>query len=207
MSMQKKGLFCVFEGIDGAGKTTLIQCLAEKILLTYGSPNEAMILKEPSTLPTGQKIRRLLQEKALLKPQEWLELFIADRRQNLKENVAPAHAAGKIILQDRYFYSTAAYQAVPGEKGLRPQDIVQRNVREGFRKPDLLFFLALSPDTAYQRIQKRALKKESFEEKRHLQTVALQYEHILPGNTIRLDAALDSAALCEKAFAAAAFAV
>ncbi len=203
--MEKQGLFCVFEGIDGAGKSTLLQNLADRI--DTHLRKETLFLKEPTDSVSGQKIRRLLAEGASLTPEDWLELFITDRRQNVAENILPAYHSGKIILQDRYFYSTAAYQSVgdmnsvtPG-KIFSPQYILNRNSKEGFPEPDLLFFIALDPRLAYERIQKRSVQKDSFEEYEYLYMISVQYEKILPQKTIRLDGQLSSLSLCDEAWA------
>ena len=195
---QKNGLFCVFEGIDGAGKSTLIQNLYRKWLAqTPAAKMPALILCEPSALPSGKKIRALLSEQAERTPQSWLELFIADRKQNLQVNVLPAWAAGKLILQDRYFYSTAAYQGIGS---IAPHDIVAQNRREGFQEPDLLFFIELDAHSAYARIQAQRQKPESFEKLERLQKIAQNYEKILPSHTIRLDGAKSAEYLCQQAF-------
>lgn len=109
MHSLNKALFCVFEGIDGVGKSTLIRYLAQKLRKEYGA-ERVLLLQEPSLLPSGQKIRRLLQARAELKLERWFSLFVKDRKYNLRKNIRPNQKKEKLILQDRYFYSTAAYQ-------------------------------------------------------------------------------------------------
>ena len=194
---RKNGLFCVFEGIDGAGKSTLIQNLYQQWQRQNQSTQmPAIVLREPSALPSGQKISALLAKQAELPPQSWLELFIADRKQNLQVNVLPACAASKVILQDRYFYSTAAYQGI-GD--IAPHDIIAQNRQHGFQEPDLLFFIELDAQSAYARIQKQRQKQESFEKLEHLQEIAQNYKKILPPQTIHLDGKRDTQHLCQQA--------
>ncbi len=193
-------MFWVFEGIDGAGKSTLIKSLANQIQLLY-SQQQVLVLREPTTMPSGMKITKLLKSNAELDVQEWLDLFIADRHLNIKKNLEPAITAGKIILQDRYFYSTAAYQGcrLGQTDSLSPAQIIEYNVKQGFRKPDLLFFLKIDPDLAFARIQKNRPSQESFEKLEFLKQVAENYTEILPESTIYLDSHLEPDILCRQA--------
>ena len=184
------------EGIDGSGKTTLLNELSKE--LATNIPDEQLLcLQEPTLLPSGRRIRKLLQTKSSVTPQEWLDLFVEDRKLNLQQNVKPAKKAGKIILQDRYFYSTAAYQG--SNNGLSPQAILEYNRKKGFMEPDLLFYIKLEPELAYQRIQKRKAMLENFEQLERLSIIAKHYDFILPTNTIYLDARCSPQELCEKA--------
>ena len=196
--MYDTSLFCVFEGIDGSGKSTLIQCLAQKLCLEQAS-EKVLLLQEPSLLPSGQKIRKLLRSQAELKPDEWLKLFITDRRHNLRKNIRPNQKKGKLILQDRYFYSTAAYQGL--KKGLSPQAILEYHLRRKFPEPDILFYIDLDPQTALERLQSSRSQGESFEKRDYLDQVAQNYAAILPEKTVRLDAKLPAQVLCERALA------
>ena len=196
--MRATGLFCVFEGIDGAGKSTLIQCLAQKLRLKEG-PEKVLILQEPTLLPSGQKIRKLLSAKAELEAEKWLKLFVADRRHNLRKNIRPNQKKGNLILQDRYFYSTAAYQGRMQKKGFSPQAILDYHLKRKFPEPDLLFYIALEPQTAFKRLQSSRSQQESFEKLEYLEQIAQNYAAILPEKTIRLDANLTAQALCKEA--------
>ncbi len=102
-------MFYVVEGIDGAGKSTLLKSLACAL---QAQNQDLLCLQEPSKEPTGQKIRSLLQAQRQLSAQEWVALFLEDRKINIAKHIQPALKAKKVILQDRYFYSTAAYQGV-----------------------------------------------------------------------------------------------
>jgi dTMP kinase len=180
---KKKGLFCVFEGIDGSGKSTLIHTLARSL-------PEAVFLKEPSDLPTGKLIRKKLQAKERLRSEEWLTLFIDDRYANLEKNILPGLAKNKIILQDRYFYSTAAYQGeiMPLDPAtLTAQKILNIHIERGFPEPDLLFFIDIDVDSALNRIRLSRSNTESFETQDELIRIQRNYQDILPKNTVNLN--------------------
>lgn len=100
--------FIVFDGIDGAGKTLLAKMLAgylrkkgEKVVLTH----------EPQTdTKLGKYLSAALREKNPPSTEELLKLFTADRKDHLRRVIIPAIRSGKIVICDRYYYSTLAYQ-------------------------------------------------------------------------------------------------
>ena len=105
------GLFIVIEGIDGTGKSTQLHLLAEKLRqLGYA----VVATREPTNGPYGQKIRELFVDRGAVSQEEELELFIADRDQHVKEVIAPALADGCVVICDRYYLSTIAYQGANG---------------------------------------------------------------------------------------------
>ena len=159
------GLFIVFEGLDGAGKTTQVHLLAERL---QHQGYAVVRLKEPTAGPWGQKLRRLLQHgRQGVTPATELEWFLADRREDVAQNIQPALAQGKIVILDRYYFSTMAYQ---GALGYDPDVIRQRN--ETFAPPpDLLFLLEIPPDRGLQRVQ-RQRTPDSFERQEYLERVA-----------------------------------
>lgn len=108
----------VLEGLDGSGKTTLQRALAERLVARGVSP-EPLVLREPGTTRLGERIRALVlgatgttggEDAPELAP--WAEacLFSAARAQLIHEDLAPALAVGRMILLDRYYGSTVAYQ-------------------------------------------------------------------------------------------------
>ena len=153
-------------------------------------------------MPSGRKIRKLLRARAELRAEKWLKLFIRDRRANLRKNIRPNRKKGKLILQDRYFYSTAAYQGIRQNEKLSPQRIVEYHLRHKFPEPDLLFYMDLDPQLAFERLQSSRRQPESFEKQEYLERIAQNYSAILPAEkTIRLDAKLPAQELCERAWA------
>jgi dTMP kinase len=159
------GLFVVFEGIDGTGKSTQLHLLAEKLRqLGYA----VVATREPTNGPYGQKIRGLFADRAAVSQEEELELFIADREQHVKEVIAPALADGCVVICDRYYLSTMAYQ---GANGLDPELILKKNA--GFPVPDLAIILEMDPVHGIRRIRnQRQEHPNSFEEEETLRQVA-----------------------------------
>ena len=101
------GLLIALEGIDGTGKTTQLKMLAE-VLLSLGY--DVVATREPTDGRYGQRIRQVLRDRSSMTPQEELELFLLDRKEHVTTIINPGLAAGKIVLTDRYYLSTVAYQ-------------------------------------------------------------------------------------------------
>jgi dTMP kinase len=159
------GLFIVFEGIDGTGKSTQLHLLAEKLRqLGYA----VVATREPTDGPYGQKIRALFVDRGAVSREEELELFIADRDQHVKETIVPALEDGCVVVCDRYYLSTIAYQ---GANGMDPDIILAKN--EKFPIPDLAIILEIEPAHGIHRIQNQRLEHpNTFEEEANLRKVA-----------------------------------
>lgn len=159
------GVLIVFEGLDGAGKTTQIRLLCERL---QRAGYEVISLKEPTAGPWGQKIRQMAQEgRHAVAPETELAWFLKDRRQDVEQNIRPALARGQIVVLDRYYFSTMAYQ---GASGFDPEDIQRRN--EAFAPPpDLLFLLEIPPARGLARLQ-QTRRPDQFEQLDYLQRVA-----------------------------------
>jgi dTMP kinase len=159
------GLFVVFEGIDGTGKSTQLHLLAEKLQqLGYA----VVSTREPTDGPFGQKIRELFVDREAVSHEEELELFIADRDQHVQEVIAPALADGYIVVCDRYYLSTVAYQ---GANGMDPEVIMKKN--KDFPVPDLAIILEIEPAQSIHRIRnQRNESPNTFEEESNLRKVA-----------------------------------
>jgi dTMP kinase len=150
-----RGALVVFEGIDGAGKTTQAHRLVESLRKAGW---DALYTKEPTDGPWGKKIRRSAESERMPMEEE-LAAFLADRREHVADLLAPALADGTIVACDRYYFSTAAYQ---GARGADPAEILRTN--EAFAPaPDLLVYVDTPIDLAMARIQTRGLGKNSFE--------------------------------------------
>ena len=183
MEMIRRGLLIAFEGIDGTGKSSQIQLLAATLeQLGY----QVVTTREPTDGRNGRKIRSLFSSRARITPDEELELFMADRREHVREVIEPALRSGRIVLTDRYYLSTAAYQ---GAVGRDPEKIMAAN--EAFAPvPDLVVLLTLTPDQAIQRI--RTLRGEAlndFEQEDTLIRVAAIFAGLDRGYITRIDAA------------------
>ena len=159
------GLFIVFEGIDGTGKSTQVRLLAEKLRqLGYA----VVETREPTNGSYGQKIRELFTDRTSVSQDEELQLFIADRDQHVREVITPALSDGCIVVSDRYYLSTVAYQ---GANGMNPALILKKNAV--FPVPDLAFILEIEPAQGIHRIQnQRNEHPNTFEEEANLLKVA-----------------------------------
>jgi dTMP kinase len=176
----KKGLLVVFEGIDGSGKSTQARRLLRKLRsLGY----EAVLIREPTRGKWGRRIRRMAKTAGSLKPEEELDLFVRDRRENVQANITPALAAGKVVILDRYYYSTIAYQ---GAKGIDPELIRRQN--EAFAiKPDLVFILDIAAGQGLDRIRGRKSRDLLFERRRYLAKVRRIFRAFRGRRFVRLD--------------------
>jgi len=177
----KKGVLIVLEGIDGAGKTTQARLLTRRLARKGYS---AAYFREPTLGRWGREIREKARFSDSLTPDEELELFEKDRRDNVKRNLRPALAKKKVIVLDRYFYSTMAYQ---GAKGLDPGRI--RRTNERFAPPaDLVFILDLGARRGLARIAGRKRKDKLFERERYLGRVRAIFRSLKGRKFIPIDA-------------------
>jgi dTMP kinase len=160
-----RGFLIVFEGIDGTGKSTQCELLA-KSLTERDMLNIA--LAEPTRGTWGKKVRKLLSEgRQGISPQEELSWFVNDRKEDIELNIMPALQDNKVVLMDRYYFSTAAYQ---GALGLDPEQIRLEN--ETFAPiPDRVLIFLTSPETCLERIESSRDQKSAFEKLDYLQNV------------------------------------
>ncbi len=142
-------MLIALEGIDGTGKST-IQGLLAAHLREKGKA--VVTLCEPTKESEwGRKVRDLAERHQRPGAEEETELFIKDRRYDVDRNIQPALEKGKIVIIDRYYLSTMAYQ---GALGLDPEKIRERN--EGFAPvPDLAIIIDLDPEVGLKRVDNR----------------------------------------------------
>ncbi len=176
-----QGLLIVFEGTDGTGKSTQLQLL-EDYLKIRGYP--VISTREPTNGVYGQKIRQLYVNRSEYSHQEELELFLADRREHVDELLMPSLLAGKIVLCDRYFLSTAAYQ---GAIGFDPEQILQRN--NFAPNPNIALLFRVSLETGFTRITSgRGDTLNDFEQRESLEKVAAIFDSIKRPYIRKIDA-------------------
>lgn len=150
-----RGLLICFEGIDGSGKSTQARRFAD---WAAAKGREVVRTREPTDGPWGKKIREA-RFTARLSPRDELDAFIADRKEHVATLVAPALARGAVVVIDRYYYSTAAYQ---GARGLDPHELLRLN-REFAPKPDVVVLVDVEPKVALARISARGEGTDLFE--------------------------------------------
>jgi len=164
MTGNAPGLFIVFEGIDGSGKSTQIRLLAERLQERGVNVVETY---EPTNGEFGRRIRELYANRSSVSPQEELELFIKDRSRHIEQLIGPSLAAGSVVLCDRYFLSSAAYQ---GAAGLDPAAIIARHAFAP--APDLALIIEIAPEESVRRItEKRGDVLNDFEQLESLKKV------------------------------------
>lgn len=160
-SAKPSGLLIVLEGIDGTGKSTQARRLGEWFT---SQGREVVLSREPTAGPWGKKLRETAAT-GRLSPEDELQYFLNDRRQHVEELIAPSLAAGKVVILDRYYFSTMAYQ---GCRGFDPVEIRRKN--EAFAPvPDLLLIMDLDVDTSLERIGARGDTANEFEKRESLE--------------------------------------
>ncbi len=157
--------FIVFEGIDGAGKTTQITLLG-KALEERGI--KCKMTCEPTALPSGKEIRRALSGELKRTPEEMAEMFVLDRELH---NTHPEQGMDKMredgftVISDRYYYSSLAYQG----SVLGFDKVAALNLdNEKIKTPDICVFLDLSPEKSLERIGTRGEATEIYEHHEYL---------------------------------------
>ena len=141
-------MFITFEGIDGSGKSTQLK-LIKKDLIAAG--HKVKVLREPGSTGFSEEIRQiLLSKKHEIAPVTELLLFDAARSHLVREEILPALHDNMIVLCDRFYDSTMAYQGYG--RGLKLEDVRKVNeIATGGLKPDITFFLDVSIFTSYFR--------------------------------------------------------
>ena len=185
----KRGSLLVFEGLDGSGKSTQVAALAQ-VLLAAG--HDVVTTSEPTRGPRGRRIREVAASGERVAPRELLEWFHEDRRAHVAELITPALDAGRVVLCDRYFLSTVAYQ---GALGIDPDEIVALSEAE-HPLPDLAVLLDVDPEVGLARVRVRGAPPEpGFERPELLERVAEIYRGLERPYLVRIDARGDEAAV------------
>ena len=183
------GILVAIEGIDGAGKTTQAAMLKERL---HEAGLAVIGTKEPTSGPWGQKLKQSAKE-GRLGPEEELRLFMLDRREHIEGLIAPALQAGTVVVVDRYYLSSAAYQ---GARGMDPTRIIEDN--EAFApRPDLLVILDVVPRVGLARIRSRGDEANLFEREDLLAQSAAIFR-ALPIPAVVLDGALPLQSIHEQ---------
>ena len=196
--------FIVFEGIDGAGTSTQIKKLVERGNAENGSSEGRFVATaEPTSGQTGLFLRRMLAGDFSVDEKTNAYLFAADRCEHIfgKGGVKELCESGKIVVSDRYFFSSMAYQSVScGDK-------LPKLLNSPFPLPEILFYFEIDPEISLSRVTARGEKKEIYETIEKQKKIAAQYEKVISeyeknGDSemkiIRIDAAKDIESISEE---------
>jgi len=160
------GLLLAFDGLDGCGKTTQ---LARFALRLRAAGHDVLETHEPTEGVWGRRIRAMARSGERVPADEELRWFVEDRAEHVEREIAPALAAGRTVLTDRYTLSTVAYQ---GARGLDWRELLA-DAEARFPLPDLVLLFEIEPAAGMARIRARGEPLEpSFEETGFLTRVA-----------------------------------
>jgi len=191
----KKGLFITFEGLEGCGKTT-----QAKMLLDFLTKQKipSIYTKEPGGTKIGDKIRKILLDQKYdgMDYKTEMLLFLASRAENVRLIILPALEKGKIVVSDRFYDSTTAYQGYG--RGIDVKIITHLNslvVEKAI--PDLTFILDINPDEGLRRstsfgnshemrFEKEFINKKIIEGKLFLERVRYGYYQLSQRETNRI---------------------
>ena len=159
--MRDKGYFISFEGIDGSGKSTQIQRLADFLRsLSF----DIIVTREPGGSVGGEEIRKLLLQGDVDRWSAATEilLFTAARRDHLERIILPAMKNGQIVICDRFTDSTRMYQGMRGPKLKKLVDMLDKEVIG--HDPDLTILIDIDPEIGLRRAKSRESVEERFED-------------------------------------------
>ncbi|WP_027727761.1 dTMP kinase [Treponema sp. C6A8] len=161
--------FIVFEGIDGAGTSTQIKKLCAR--------NSKLLIPtaEPTDRATGRFLRQLLAGDFKLDERTTSYLFAADRCEHIygEGGVEELLKAGRIVVSDRYFFSSLAYQSATCGKG------IPRHVNAPFPLPEVLFYFEINPEVSLKRVESRDGKREIYEKIDYQKKTAALYDEVI----------------------------
>ena len=161
--------FIVLEGIDGAGTSTQIKRLVQT------NPQKYIATAEPTSGPTGRFLRQMLAGDFHVDERTNAYLFAADRCEHIfgKGGVKELCESGKVVVSDRYFFSSLAYQSV--SCGLELPQLLNST----FPLPEYLFFFDINPEVSLARVNNRNGQKEIYENIEAQKKIAALYEKVI----------------------------
>jgi dTMP kinase len=200
--MTTRGKFITLEGIDGAGKSSHVAFLSERI---RGNGLEVTTTREPGGTPFGERLRELVLHHPTDAMPEALVMF-ADRSAHIVDVIEPALGAGRWVVCDRFTDSTYAYQC--GGRGISRELVgaLERIVHPELQ-PDATFLFDLDPSVAYERQRAQSREPDKFEREkadffRNVRDAYLQRAREFPERIHVIDASGDLEAVRERLDAA-----
>lgn len=164
------GTLIAFEGLDGSGKSTQARLLADALT---SAGRRVVLTREPTDGAWGTLIRSTAREGRRLAPLDELHAFLQDRTEHVSRVIQPALERGDVVITDRYYHSTIAYQG----STFLPVELRQTNER-AFPQPDLVVYLRIDPAAALARIGARGAAT-SFEAEKTLRSASAIYESLV----------------------------
>lgn len=195
----KKGILISVEGIDGAGKSSLVSNLTA-LLTSYQF--DVIATKEPGATSVGKQLRAILQKStAPLCPIGQYLLFAADRAEHFEHIIIPALQQKKIIISDRMNDSSIAYQGYGNGLSVDMVTSIDQWTMQNI-SPDIVFYIKIDLETALERIESRGEAKTFFEKKEFLKKVLLGFEKTFFNrkNICILDGTKSKEALTQEAY-------
>lgn len=198
----ERGRFIVFEGIDGAGKTTQVGLLAERL---RGMGKQVVITAEPTSLPSGKALREVLGGRVKKSDCEIAAMFTLDRiahNVDAESGIEKLVSEGAYVICDRYYYSSLAYQGSLVDYGW----VKALNTEcPEIRHPDLCIFLDLTPTESMKRISAGRESTEIYENEETLTRVREAFMRVIDDmsavdNIVTVNAATDISSISEKIF-------
>lgn len=192
--------FITFEGPEGAGKTSVISKVSQKL----ATDMDVITTREPGGVPTGEEIRRVVLEGNNMDIRTEAMLFAASRREHLVEKVIPALKKDKIVLCDRYIDSSLAYQGYARGIGIEEVKTLNEFAINGLY-PDLTIYLDVSAEVGHQRILKNQRNQNRLdqEDKAFHEKVIEGYQRIIdsdPERFVKVNADQDLENVVEEAY-------
>jgi len=190
----QRGILVAIEGIDGVGKTTQSLRLVDR--LTALGFNAIRFFEPTDETHEAKLIHQKLQRSISNTSGELIDLFLGDRRHDVEKHIAPALSEKKIVVMDRYFLSTAAYQA----DSWPWQEILEAN-REFAPEPDVSFIINWPAEVALELVKKRDNGLSAFENEAALITIRERYLEIAredSGNYVVIEKIADEEDVCDE---------
>jgi len=184
-----RGLFIVFEGVEGAGKSTQIRAVSKRL---RDSAIDHLLVREPGGTPVGEQARALVLDPSIeMCPESELFLYLTSRAEFVRRLVLPALNHGRLVLADRYEYSTFAYQGAA--RGLDLEQVRAANrLATGGLTADLTILLRIDPERGLGRQSGEADRLERERAEFH-QAVAVAYDKMAASDATIVSVAAEGA--------------
>ena len=184
-----RGRLIAFEGLDGSGKTTQV---ANLVAALREAGNDVVQTSEPTDGPIGRRIRAMLRSGEAVSKELELEWFMEDRREHVCDLIEPALREGRVVVTDRYYLSTVAYQGARGHDAVA----ILRDSEAEFPIPDLVVLLEVDPQAGLDRVRARGgIVEDVFERIEFQQHVADQFAALTCSYIARIDGRRDANAV------------